>query len=262
MSISIQEQQMALTRPSNTAGPAAAATVANPASRTPAFEVEDANEPVVERISEAAKDAAGTALANVAQRAVVTAGRFKAILTEFENVLPWEQAESLKRVKAGAGVIRDSDGYNYGTFIDITLVSYHAQWVASPGVDGDEAKEQVRYSYDNLTISSDGSSLKEYIAMLKESGGYVNASVKPYTILVGILNGSQKGGGMEGDLVQISLSPQSRGSFDNYRIQAGVKQIQGRIAAGADMATFRVEAESKSRNDKDYTLLKVVSKIG
>lgn len=218
-------------------------------------EFENDDQPVTDKV----KVEATTALAATGSRAVSTqVKKFEAIFKDLQGVIPGEQAESLKRLKSAPGSVKDEDNYNYGSYVDLHLLSFFTQWVVSPGDDSSEAKEEVRYSYDGVTTTG-GDSVEDHLASLKASD-YPDASVKTYTVLVGILEGSQKGGGLEGDMVQVSLSPSSKKSFEGYRLQTGVKLIQGRLKEGTNVEQIRIEAENKTKGDNDFTLLKVVAR--
>lgn len=184
--------------------------------------------------------------------------KFKPVLKELDGAIVPEQAEVLPRLKSGSGCIKDADGTNYGTSIDLELLSYHKQYTISPGSDSDEAKKLVRFSYDGIHISGSGEKVDEYVKRLKEVEGYDKAARKEYLVLVGILEATEKkaDGGLIGDLVQVSVSPQSAPSFHSYLMQQSVKVARG-VADEATAAFIRIKAESKSKNGKDFTLLQI-----
>jgi hypothetical protein len=80
--------------------------------------------------------------------------------------------------------------------------------------------------------------------------------VKEYVEVLGILDkAAAESAPHVGDMVQISLSPQSRKKFEAFRIQESVKaRINSANALGAE-PKVRFTAEAKSMNGNNFTLL-------
>jgi hypothetical protein len=113
----------------------------------------------------------------------------------------------------------------------------------------------VRYSKDGQTIDGTGESVAAYLKKLRETDGYDQAAVKQYCELVVLLSKSEKPSEHVGNMVQISLSPQSRKLFEGYRYQESVKvALKKRSAEGIEQ--IRVSTEVKSQGQNTFTLLK------
>lgn len=213
--------------------------------------------------AEAAQAAAGvtasTAIAKAAAGAVAVGGQFKAVFTQFRDALPAVEFGVLPRLVGSNGNIMDKDSRVLGAAVELQLVSWNDTFVVSPGTDNDEADELVRYSRDGKTIEGTGESVDAYLKKLREVDGYDKANVKHYVELIGILTAADKPSDHVGNMVQVSLSPQSRKTWDGYQLQESVKVAQGRRSAeGIDQIVVR--AEVKTVNGKTFTLLRVTGK--
>lgn len=226
---------------------------------------DDAQAQVVDQgVIAAAKVTATTALATASASASTAlakpTGGFRSVLASYANALPDIEWGVLPRLVGSQGAIKDGDNNRFGTHIDLTLLSFKDYFVISPGDDSTEAKKYVRYSDDGVTINSDvRESVEDYLAYLRGSMGYTDASLKPYTALIGIVDdveNDKNAGDIVGQMVEVSLSPQSRKSFQAYELQRSVAVARGaKPAEGSDQ--IRIEADTKSQNGKDFTLLKV-----
>jgi hypothetical protein len=115
----------------------------------------------------------------------------------------------------------------------------------------------VAYSTDGKVIDETGELVTDYVRKLKDDEGYEDAACKHYVELVGILNGSAKDSEYEGQLVMISLSPQSRKQFEGYRLQRSVQIRMGRIDAESHGSeNLKLNAESKKMGSNTFTLVK------
>ena len=164
--------------------------------------------------------------------------------------------DTLRGLKLSNGNIVDNQTSKpLGDVVGLELLSYQDQWVISPGVDGDEGKEHVRYSDDSITTSK-GDDCKEYLARMV-NGPYPEAKMSRRTVIAGSLFDIGTKGGkdlkeLQDELVQFSLAPTSKAAFDRYMMGQAFKIGKGIIAA--DGATrIRITAEPVSRNKKDWT---------
>jgi hypothetical protein len=212
-------------------------------------------------VGDKAKVAATVAIATAKNTAIAaSAPKFQAALAEYENALPAVDFGVLPRLKGSNGLILDGDNGKLGSKIKLTLISFNDQFVISPGVDDADATKFVRYSLDGITIDSTGESVADYVQRLKTVEGYEDADIKKYAELVGILNESEKESEHVGNMVQISLSPQSRKSFEAYRLQRSVKQKMGRIAEGDAGDELVISAVVKTMGNYTFTILQVTDK--
>ncbi|MDI1360636.1 hypothetical protein [Methylotenera sp.] len=227
-------------------------------------EGEQTVETVAEQAAPSAADKvkveATVAIAKAQNTAVgAVAPKFQTVLSEFENALPIIDFGVIPRLKGSNGQIMDGDNASLGNNVQITLVSFNDQFVLTPGEDSDEATKLVRYSSDGVTIDATGQSVAEYINYLVVTEGYKDASVKHYLEVIGILNTAAEGQKHLGDMVQLSLSPQSRKAFDGYRIQRSVKVRMGKVPAdGSEEITFR--AKVKTMGKFTFTVLEASDK--
>lgn len=202
---------------------------------------------------------AATAIAKAQNTAVGTPRKFETALQSFENALPPVDFGVLPRLKGSNGLIMDGDNAKLGSKLQMTLISFNDQYVITPGSDEVEATKLVRYSLDGLTIDSTGETVASYINKLKTVDGYPDADMKKYCELVGILNTAEKDSEHVGNMVQISLSPQSRKSFEAYRLQRSVKIRMGReVEEGSEELT--VTAVVKTMGNYTFTILQVSDK--
>lgn len=136
-----------------------------------------------------------------------------------------------------------------GDVVDFELLSYQDQWVVSPGAEGEEAAEFVRYSTDGITTSQ-GEDCKAYLASLHDAD-YPKAEIKQRCVLVLNLLAVSKKGNEEllDSLYQVDLPPSSKSKFDAYRAQASFHVARGKkTPAQAVMIRSTVSAVTKGPN--------------
>ena len=226
-------------------------------------EVESGAEQAVETVAEQAveKAAAAPAPAVRTQNTAVAAplAKMVAVLADYQNALPAVDFGVLPRLKGSNGLIFDGDNAKLGATIQLTLISWNDQFVITPGDDDDASREFVKYSLDGKTIDSTGVAVSAYIERLKTVDGFKDAEMKQYCELVGILNHSDSASEHVGNMVQISLSPQSRKAFEAYRLQRSVKVKMNReTLEGSEELTIR--AVVKTMGKFTFTVLQVSDK--
>lgn len=165
--------------------------------------------------------------------------------------------DTLRSLKISNGNVVDNQSAKpLGDVVGLELLSYQDQWVVSPGVDGDDAKENVRYSDDGKTTSK-GEDCGEYLAALKEAG-FDKAKISKRTVICGSLfdigeKGKKAVPELQDCLVQISLAPTSKAGFDRYMMDQAFSIGKGKIAPeGADR--IKIECVPQSKGDKDWTM--------
>lgn len=184
--------------------------------------------------------------------------RITTALDELQGLFPVEY-DTFDRLKSGAGVILDSNNNNLGREIAITVLSWQDTYDVSPGSDAPEAKKVVRFSEDGINIKDGGGSVNEYLDALRagtvDGVKYPNASCKKKLIVVGTLEGAEKDTNLLGHTVQVSLSSQSRKSFDRHRFDITLQAQMGKRASTAGAEKIKITAEPRSSNGNNYTLL-------
>ena len=176
--------------------------------------------------------------------------------TKLVNVLE-ELKDSLKvdyntlpnlQINQGNWLVREGKKA-LGDVVDFELLSYQDQWVISPGTDGDEAAEFVRYSSDGVTTSM-GENCNDYVTQL-HNADYPNAAMKQRCVLVlNLLSVSKKGNeALLDTLYQVDLPPSSKSKFDAYRAQASFHVARGKKTADqAVIIKSSVSVVSKGNN--------------
>lgn len=164
--------------------------------------------------------------------------------------------DTLRSLKLSNGNIVDNQTNKpLGDTVGLELLSYQDQWVISPGVDGDDGKEYVRYSDDGVTTSK-GEDCKEYLERMV-NGPFPEAKMSKRTVIAGSLfdigtKGAKDLAELQDELVQISLAPTSKAGFDRYMMGQAFK-IGKKLISAAGATRIRITAEPVSRNKKDWT---------
>lgn len=176
-------------------------------------------------------------------------------LATLQNVFPVE-FDTLCNVQLNQGnAINKDTGAMLGGEIGLELLSFQDQWVVSPGVDGDEAKEHVAYSDDGVT-STKGINMQEHLESLKRAG-YEKASMsKRMTIVGSLFDAGDKGNkiaGMKDKLVQINLAPTSVAAFKRYRAEQAFKVGKG-LAEVEGTERIRITCSIKKNGSNTYTV--------
>lgn len=249
---------MALKKP---AAPAAAGKFEDPAESGTATAVAEAPAPqAAPNAAESAVAAAGvkasTAVARISANSLAAAIKTESVLAQLRDAIPPVQFGTFPRLIGSNGNVMDKDGKVLGQFADIQLLSWSETYVVSPGSDTDEAKKLVRYSRDGVTIDETGEDVNAYLKTLREVEKYPDASKKKYIELVGFLTASDKPSEHAGNLVQVSLSPQSLLSFQAYMANVAVRVRLGSLVADG-VENLRITPEVKTKGSKSFTLLKV-----
>jgi len=216
---------------------------------------------------EAVKENTEKALAIVKEASVstVVTKKFIGALSEKENVFDPRSLDfnTFPRVTVGLDGFSSDAGEDYGDLIAIEVMSYNTRWVASPGVDDEEAKVHVRYSLDGKTIDStgddNGESLQAWVKTLKEVHGFEKASIKEYLAIYGFMTYAD---GAEIDpadleIIALQVPPQSRALFERHQITMGVKISRGTVEA-SDIVW--ASQEKKVAGGKKYALINFSAK--
>jgi hypothetical protein len=177
-------------------------------------------------------------------------------LEPLKNAFPVEWDTLRNLVITNGNVMDKTTSKALGDTIGLELLSFQDQWVVSPGVDGDEAKEFVRYSDDGVTTTQ-GEDMKEYLAHLKASG-YEEAKISERMVICGSVfdigvKGAKDLKELQDALVQISLPPTSKATFKRYQMDQAFKIGKGFIEAkGAERV--RIECDVVTKGQMSWTV--------
>lgn len=163
------------------------------------------------------------------------------------------------RLRVDAGCIATSEGAEAGEWIEIQIVSYSPSWTVTPGVDGKEGKEHVRFSDDgkvtNAAGDSDqfaGTSLDEYREHLV-SLGFEKALVKEYLVVYGLaLDCEEADFAHKNEMVALSLAPESRKKFDSYKINRAIQAKMGRVVEKSGNPVVKFTSVRVSGKERSY----------
>lgn len=162
----------------------------------------------------------------------------------------WDTLRSLK--VTNGNVLDNQSGKTLGDVVGLELLSFQDQWVISPGVDGDEAKEHVRYSNDGETTTN-GEDCNEYLEQLKKAD-FPDAKMSKRTVICGSLfdigdKGRKDCKDIQDCLVQLSLAPTSKASFDRYMMDQAFKIGKALISPeGAERLKLECTVVTKGKN--------------
>lgn len=239
-----------------------------PKTNTPAFEAVDEN--TTDNSAESTRSAAQARLAEAAAKhqetqtaatsTAVAAKPTGAVAPMAAMTNPLEalkgafhvEYDTLRNLNINQGnVIDKTTGKAMGDTIGLELLTYQDQWVVSPGVDGDEAKEHVRYSDDGIT-ATDGTDMKAHLALLKQSG-FADAKMSERLVIAGSVFEPGKLKDLKDSLVQINLPPTSRAAFKRYLMDQAFRVSKGLLSAdGANR--IKIECTIQKKGDNTWTV--------
>lgn len=173
-------------------------------------------------------------------------------LEELAYALPVIPFGTLPLIKLSQGSFI-IEGDDLGDQITFTIKSYNNTFVISPN-DNKADTSFCKYSDDNQYLN-DGSNrtVKEYIEYLHDAG-FPDAGSKRYLEVVGILDAAEIDNEEIGNIVVLTLSPQSVKKFEGYQLQTTVKIQLGQVAV-EDAARVVITARKKQYEaKKNFTL--------
>jgi len=192
----------------------------------------------------------------------VVGGKMAMALDDLKDLFTVDY-DTFERLKSGSGNIVDSQNNSLGSQIALRVLSWQDAWDISPGSQVPEAKKVVKYSDDGVRTKDTGELITEYLDRLRSGDvdgvKYPGAKIAPKKVIVGVLEGAEKPTNLLGKTVQVSLSTQSAKSFDRHRFDFTLQQQMGKRSTvdGADCVL--INAEARSSNGNNYTLLLVTS---
>ena len=225
--------------------------------KPPVFE--DSNVAVADASAAAAPAAAPAAPPAAAQTTTLAAPtKFGNVYVDFEGKIDPLPLGTLPRLKASNGMVFDADNIKLGQWVKIQMISFNYRWQVTPGAEGAEAAKLLRTSYDGKTLEDGSGSVENYVAHLK-SEGYDKAVSKKYLDVVGFLQEAASANAPHiGDVVQVSLAPQSVTQFQGHMLQQSAKIARGLAPAeSADVMYFAVD--TKTRGTNTFSFFKVTA---
>lgn len=138
-------------------------------------------------------------------------------------------AMSAPRIKGEQGALFLGQE-DLGDAIEFELVSFNHRWALGSGENDKEARDYFRVSYDNTTISGDGTLISDYMDDLK-SKGFKRAKKSPYLDLWGFVVWSKNKGAIpvdERQLVCLQCSQTSMGAFTGFATTRGLLESRDR----------------------------------
>ena len=200
--------------------------------------------------------AATTAVATAsASSALEVSGQTQSTLASLKDVVHVEW-DTLTRIVADGSNLTVNDE-TLGAWVEMQVTSWQDSFSVETGEQSEEAKKFLKFSEDGLTIRDTGQSVADYVKFLKDVEGYPNTSVKHRVILVGFVEKAEKESELVGQLAQISLSPQSKKSWDRYQMNATMMSKMGRLKAGDDPSKVRLTAVRTSKGPYKFTVVEV-----
>lgn len=163
------------------------------------------------------------------------------------------------RLRVDAGCIATPEGAEAGEWIEIQIVSYSPSWTVTPGVDGKEGKEHVRFSDDGKVTNPAGdadqfagTALDEYREHLV-SLGFEKASIKEYLVVYGLaLDCEEADFAHKNEMVALSLAPESRKKFDSYKINRAIQAKMGRVVEKSGNPVVKFTSVRVSGKERSY----------
>ena len=198
--------------------------------------------------------------------ATLPGGQFASVFDGFVEAQPPIEFGVLSRITASNGNVMINKSDMLGSEIEVTLHSINYNYVTSPGGNSKESRELCRFSrvagqisgaYDDVSGEwiDDGITLSpvaDYLKFLK-AAGFTKAATKTYIELLCTLNDAGQDHEAIGQLVQLSLSPQSVKAWTGFALHSTLNYNAGKIPAN-EVATFKVVAKAESFDSNNYTI--------
>lgn len=182
----------------------------------------------------------------------------------FQNQLNVIDTEALEELGQGTmpKIVADRGGFDVnkkdlGNKLLVELFSYNERLVIAPGVDSEEAKDLVRYSYDGETIAGEDTLVKDYVASLKENG-FPRAEAKQYIDLWVTIDEAPEVDELPEeaqDLVQVQLSPSSVREWKAFMLQASFRMARNNEAQTGN-PKLRLEVDKREYNGNKFAAIK------
>lgn len=221
---------------------------------------EDQSETVAAETAQAtdATAAATTAVATASAtsaNAVAVANAVTTTLAGLKDVVKVEWDTLTRIVPDGSNLTVNEE--SVGSWVEMQVTSWQDSFSIEPGDQSEAAKKFLRFSDDGKVLRDNGQPVGEYLKYLQEVEGYSEASMKHRVILVGFVEKAEKESDVVGQLAQISLSPQSKKSWDRYQLNATVLAKMGRLKEGDDPSRVRLTASRTSKGPYKFTVVEV-----
>lgn len=158
---------------------------------------------------------------------------------------------TIPRIVANNGFLYDAnDKASRFDEIAFQVVSYSPRWMVTPGSSVDDARDYVKVSFDG-EFCTDGTGVEEAIQEAKDAG-FPKAKLSEYLDVFVLVRECPKNQDLEGELVQLSLSPSSVKKFKGFELQTGIKLSQGLISP-EEAVVFRARPLLQSWESNEWT---------
>lgn len=178
--------------------------------------------------------------------------QFQLALGEYKNQIPPVSFGTLPRVVASQGSLV-CEGETMGKTGIVSILSFNDSFAITPNENNAESS-YCKFSYDNEYLN-DGSGVlvSDHLKYLREEG-FKDAAAKRYVELVCMLEDCDEDHDEIGNMVQVSLSPQSVKQFERYQLGCTIKIKQGKVKP-EDLSQVKLTAKTKTFGSNTFTLI-------
>jgi len=194
--------------------------------------------------------AAETAVVEKTHAQAPTLTKFAAALSDVENALEPVEFGTLPIVKANLGELHLEDE-PLGKEIVVSIVSFNDRFAVSPN-DNDAPNNLCKFSFDG-EVCTDGTLVRDHLETLREEG-WNKAAVKKYLDVIAILGNAEEETEEIGNIVVLSLSPQSVKAFTRYRLGVSVRIGNGELDPDQAKRVI-VQAKNKTFGTNKFTCM-------
>lgn len=184
--------------------------------------------------------------------AVGFAGKVQLALKEYQDALPPIDFGTLPRIKASQGALICDDEV-LGKQAEVSIVSFNNSFAITPNENNADSS-YCKFSYDNNELNDgSGTSVQDHLAYLR-SEGFANAASKRYVEVVCMLDDADEDHDEIGNMVQLSLSPQSVKQFERYQLQTTIKLGKNEVTP-EQASRVVLTAKTKTFGKNTFTLV-------
>lgn len=166
-------------------------------------------------------------------------------------------------------------GAKLGRWTKVSMIAWDNHYEVSPGSDDKASRDAVGYSKDGVVIDSIigeefrnwvGRKCVDYVKFLQADTGYPKAKLGEFIDVACVVHEAESNEDFNGEIIQITLSQSSIGSFGKYQerlvqkaraVEMGVPGVK----LPTDPFTFYFLREAAEKNGKNWTKLAVVDKL-
>ena len=178
--------------------------------------------------------------------------QFQLALGEYKDQIPPVEFGTLPRLNASQGALV-CEGESLGKTAVITMLSFNDSFAITPNENNADSS-YCKFSYDNHVLNDgSGKTVADHLAYLRDEG-FENAASKRYVEVVCMLDDADEDHDEIGNMVQVSLSPQSVKQFERYQLGCTVRLKQGKVSP-EELGQVRLTAKTKTFGKNTFTLI-------